>query len=92
MIAAYDFENVLISRAHSLYLQIGIQSGGIALVAYLIFFAALLVRLYQKRDDLLAAALFASILGYLLMGLTNDSSVTTTPIFFLLTALGLSLR
>ncbi len=88
---AYDFENVLISRAHSLYLQIGIQSGGIALVAYLIFFAALLVRLYQKRDDLLAAALFVSILGYFLMGLTNDSSVTTTPIFFLLTALGLSL-
>ncbi len=90
--AAYDFENVLISRAHSLYLQIGIQSGGIALVAYIIFFAMLLVRLCKKRDNPLAAALFASILGYFLMGLTNDSSVTTTPIFFLLTALGLSLR
>ena len=90
--AAYDFENVLISRAHSLYLQIGIQSGGIALVAYIIFFAMLIVRLCKKRDNPLAAALFASILGYFLMGLTNDSSVTTTPIFFLLTALGLSLR
>ena len=90
--AAYDFENVLISRAHSLYLQIGIQSGGIALVAYIIFFAMLLVRLCKKRDNPLAAALFASILGYFLMGLTNDSSVTTTPIFFLLNALGLSLR
>ncbi len=89
--AAYDFENVLISRAHSLYLQIGIQSGGIALVAYIIFFAMLLVRLCKKRDNPLAAALFVSILGYFLMGLTNDSSVTTTPIFFLLTALGLSL-
>lgn len=87
---ACGYENVLISRPHSLYLQIGIQSGGIALAAYLGFFVLLMLRLISRRDSPTVSGLIASLLGYLLMGITNDSSVTTSPVFYLIVSLALS--
>lgn len=88
--AAHGYEDVLVTRPHNMYLQTGVQSGIVALLCVLVFLMRLMRRLGAGRGGLQTAALFSSLLGYMLMGLTNDSSLTTTPVFCVLVAAALS--
>ena len=95
---AYDTAQMLVDKPHNLYLQIGIQQGGIALLAFLAMMGAYLVesfRLYALRKDYSAqeavgAALALSIIGYLGAGFFNDSIVSVAPIFWALFGVGIA--
>lgn len=94
----HDME--IITKPHCLYLQIAAQTGIPSLIAFLVFFGWYLVssiRLYWKREfssmiEKIGLAAMVSVLGYLIMGLTNDSCVTVAPIFFVITGLGLGIN
>lgn len=92
-------DNEIITKPHCMYLQIGVQTGVISLIALLTFFGWYLVnsfRLYWKHDysflSFIGIGIFASVVGYLILGLTNDSCVAVSPLFYALLGVGVGVN
>lgn len=85
------------SKAHCWYLNEWVENGFPAMLCLIGFYTLHLiqsVRLYRRADlkssdSLLGFGLFLGTLAYMFVALTNDSSITTAPPFWIL--LGLSL-
>ncbi|MDD7402625.1 MAG: O-antigen ligase family protein [Butyribacter sp.] len=90
----------IITRPHCMYLQIAVQTGVLSLIAFLTFFGWYIIsslKLYWKADyseflPKIGIAILASVIGYLILGLTNDSCITVSPIFFALAGMGLGIN
>lgn len=90
----------LISKPHCWYLQVGVQTGVLSLLALLVFYGMYFVqsiRLYSKKisDSYLAqvgVAVFVGTIGYMIAGLTNDSSITVAPVFWGVIGLGITVN
>lgn len=87
----------VITKPHSLYLQIAVQTGVFSLLCLLVFWGSCIRNLILsiKKDGrgelyALRTCLLLSIAGYLLMGLLNDSNPAVSPIFWALLGLGLA--
>lgn len=97
---AYDTTQMIVDKPHNLYLQIGIDEGGIALLAFLVMMFAYLIdsfRLYALRKEYdprqaVGAALALAIIGYLGAGFFNDSIVSVAPIFWALFGVGVAVN
>lgn len=93
--ARWGYKDLIITKPHSMYLQTAVQSGVLSLIMLLIFWGRFLIRAVKNPSkaprDMLVKAIAVGVLGYLLMGTVNDSSVGTAPVFCLLLGLGLSL-
>ncbi|MBO5197616.1 MAG: O-antigen ligase family protein [Lachnospiraceae bacterium] len=84
------------TKPHSMYLQIGVQTGLISLAAFLLFYlmyAFQSIRLYIRgRFDSFAAqagvGIFIGTVGYMLCGISNDSMLVVSPVFWTLLGLG----
>ncbi|MDE6568853.1 MAG: O-antigen ligase family protein [Lachnospiraceae bacterium] len=96
--SGHDVE--IVTRPHCMYLQIAAQTGIPSLIAFLVFFGWYFIRsfkLYWKQSydsymSKIGLAVMISIMGYLILGLTNDSSVVISPVFFVLTGMGLGIN
>ncbi len=96
--SGHDVE--VVTRPHCMYLQIATQTGIPSLIAFLIFFGWYFIRsfkLYWKQNydsymSKIGLAVMISIMGYLILGLTNDSCVVVSPVFFVLTGMGLGIN
>lgn len=96
----YGYGKQLISKPHCWYLQIGIQTGLVSLLAVLAFYAIYFVqsiRLYSKKieDSYLAQvgmAIFVGTIAYMVAGVTNDSSITVAPVFWGILGLGVTVN
>lgn len=94
---AYGMPNVLVDKPHNLYLQIGMNQGGVALLAFLILIMGYIIqclRLYAFRKeysqlDALGIGCMLAIIGYLGAGFFNDSIVSVAPIFWILLGTGM---
>lgn len=86
----------VVSKPHNMYLQIGIQNGCIALLAFLalyVIYAVRSLKLYWKRRERsrlsrMGAGFFVGITGYMLVGLVNDSMIVTAPLFWVVLGMG----
>lgn len=93
-------DNEIITRPHCMYLQIAVQTGVPSLIAFLTFFIWYIcssLKLYWKQDysELLpkiGVGILASVIGYMILGLTNDSCIAVSPIFFALAGMGLGIN
>lgn len=89
-----------ITKPHCMYLQIAVQTGVPSLIAFLIFFGWYILRslkLYWNADysgylPKLGLGVLASIISYLILGITNDSCVTVAPMFFVLAGMGMGIN
>lgn len=89
-----------ISTPHNMFLQIGINSGVISLIAFLAFFLIYFVdciKLYWKEnfDNYLSQvglALCLAVFGYMISGFLNDMMVCVTPVFFCLIGIGMAVN
>jgi len=94
------FSAQIMSKPHSLYLQVGVQDGVIALLGMLAFFVIYLfqsVRLYiaskfESFYEQAGVAVMLAVLGFAVMGISNDSSMTVSPIFWAIAGLGVYLN
>lgn len=92
--------NEIITKPHCMYLQVGVQTGVISLLALLIFFGWYLIDcllIYWKNSygnyaSFLGVGIMASTIGYLILSLTNDSCVAISPIFYTLIGIGLGIN
>lgn len=87
----------LVTKPHSLYLQIAVQYGVLALIAFLVFYGMYFVSSIKLYIKGIFNSYFAQIglgimvgtLSYMISGLTNDSCITVAPIFWALVGLGI---
>lgn len=89
-----------ISTPHNMYLQIGINSGVISLIAFLAFFVIYFVdciKLYWKDEfnhflPQAGIGICLAVFGYMLTGFLNDMMVCVAPVFWCLMGLGLAVN
>lgn len=78
------------TKAHNMYLQTALQSGFLSLVCLLIFWvwnlADSLKKLRSKKtkERWLYLGIFLAVLGFFVMGCTNDSNLAVSPLFWCL--------
>ena len=95
-----NFDNVLITRPHNLYLQIAVQTGCLSMLAVLAFYLMYLfgsVRLYWRSrfedySSQVGAAVLIGSLGYMASSIFNDSTITVAPVFWALMGVGLAMN
>ncbi|MDA3733223.1 O-antigen ligase family protein [Niameybacter massiliensis] len=95
---AYDTPNMVVDKPHNLYLQIAINEGVIALIAFLVLVGTYIVHAIQlygfKKGysviEILGSAVLLAIIGYLGAGMFNDSVVPVAPIFWILLGTGMA--
>ena len=93
--------NVIVDKPHNLYLQIAINQGGIALLAFLAIIVVYLVQCiklyafrayYYATSDAMGIGIMLAIIGYLGAGFFNDSIVSVAPIFWILLGTGFAVN
>ncbi len=92
----YGFDNQLITRPHNTYLQIGVQTGVLSMIAYILFYFLYFissVKLYWKGiyPDYfyrVGVSIFIGTISYMIAGLSNDSTITVAPVFWVLIGIG----
>ena len=90
------FGGMIITKPHDLYLQIGVQSGGLALLCFLgiaVFYVIQTFKLLWKRElkgetETFGAAISLGIIGYLVAGIFNDSCVALAPLYWVILGVG----
>ena len=90
------FGNMIITKPHNMFLQIGVQSGGLALLCFLgvaIFYIVQTFRLFWKKElsgeiETFGAAISLGIIGYLSAGIFNDSCIALAPIYWVMLGVG----
>lgn len=96
----YGYGDNFITKPHCLYLQIGVQTGVISLIAFLLFYLWYFIssiRLYIKHSfntflSQVGVGLLIGTFSYMVTGLTNDSSITTAPVFWMLLGTGIAVN
>lgn len=97
---AYDTPNMIVDKPHNLYLQIALNNGLIALIAFLgvmLIYIIDSLKLYSlkkeyKTSELFGAAISLGVIGYLLAGVFNDSVISVAPIFWILLGVGVAVN
>ncbi len=89
---------VIIGKPHNWYLQVALGSGVLSLVCLLVFFGWFIIksvllhlRFDQGERTQMAFAVLASVLGYLIISVLNDSVVSVSPILWMLCGFGVQL-
>ncbi len=96
----YGFDNQIVTRPHNLYLQIGIQSGLLSLIAFLIFYLIYFItsiKLYWNAEFKnyyckVGVSIFIGTVSYMIAGISNDSSITVAPVFWVLIGIGTAIN
>lgn len=94
----HGFANQIMTKPHSWYLQVGVQTGVLSLLCLFVFFgwyAVWSTRLYAFRKlstqtEAFGIAAFIGSIGYMISGISNDSMVVTAPVFWGMIALGIT--
>lgn len=95
-----NFREEVITKPHSLYLQIATQTGVPSLIAFIVFYIIYLVnciKLYLRKsiatyEVQIGIAVLAGTFGYMVACLTNDSTITVAPLFWALIGIGIGLN
>lgn len=98
--ASAGYQDMLITKPHSMYLQYGVQYGVVALVC---FFAVAVIYVIQAlklcwkaefkdKYSFLTLGFLMGIVGYGIMGISNDSCVALAPMAWVLLGIGFALN
>ena len=88
----------VLTKPHNLYLQIGVQTGVVSLIAFLVLYIMYFINsvriyikgIYNSYYAKIGLAVFVSTISYMFTGLTNDSSICTAPVFWSLLGIGIA--
>jgi hypothetical protein len=92
--------NMVVDKPHNLYLQMGLNSGLVALLAFISIMTIYLVdsfklyafKEYYEKPQIIGAVNTLAIVGYLFAGMFNDSVVSVAPIFWIVLGVGVALN
>ena len=94
------YDNMVLTKPHSLYLQIAVQSGVLSLICFLIFYLWYFVsglRIYFRQRlnnnlSIIGFAIMLGTLGYMISGLMNDSTITVAPLYWAMMGIGIGIN
>lgn len=94
------YGGMIITKPHNLFLQIGVNTGVISLIGFLLFFIIYFVWSFKlfiiKEPDSYMAHMGVGILcgntGYIISGIINDSTVCVAPIYWCLMGIGIAIN
>jgi hypothetical protein len=87
--------NLIIDKAHNMYLQLAVTHGVVALLAFLALIVAYFIRTVRSVSQLdsthklFSIAIFTGILSYCITGLFTDTTVSVSLIFWIFLGLGM---
>lgn len=96
----YGYMEQLLTKPHSLYLQVAVQTGVISLLAILAFYMMYFIRcikLYMNDTTnhklvSMGIAIFIGTISYMVSALTNDSSIAVAPVFWVMIGVGVAIN
>ena len=87
------------TKAHSMYLQSALQTGVLSVICLLIFFLHYMVTALRNRNtetnkekSIFRTGILLSVMGFLIMGLTNDSNLAVSPMFWCILGMGIAME
>jgi O-antigen ligase len=94
------FDSQFVSKPHNMYLQMGVQTGVLSLIAFLVFYGMYFIssiRLYIKGHfnsyfAQIGVGVFVGTFGYMITGIANDSTIAVAPMFWTLMGLGIAIN
>lgn len=94
------FNDTIFTRPHNFYLQMGIQTGVLSLIAFLVFYVIYFVgccrRYFVKKftglEQWFGFALFLCTIGFMASGFANDSLIVVSPVFYVLFGVGIGMN
>lgn len=98
MMKKNGFSGQIMTKPHSWYLQVAVQTGVLSLLCLLVFYgwyAIQSIRLYAFRKlssqaEAFGMAAFIGSIGFMISGISNDSMVVTSPVFWGVIGIGLT--
>jgi len=92
--------NQIVDKPHNMYLQIGIETGMVSLIALLSVFAMYLfdsLKLFFKREyktllDYTGVGTTTAVTAYLGAGIFNDQIISVAPLFYVIVGLGIAIN
>lgn len=95
-----SYEGTYVTRPHNMYLQSWVQTGLFSLLCQLVFYGIYFVqsiRIYHRKHQnslgwYIGYGIFLGTLGYMLIGMFNDSSITVAPLYWVLLGCGIALN
>lgn len=103
-VAKLQSENMhsTITRPHNMYMQMEIQYGLVALLCFLASVVLYIIncfKVYWKNDKgvdsgirILGISFMCGVIGYMICGIANDSTVTVAPIFWAFLGIGFAIN
>lgn len=89
------FNSLIVTKPHNLFLQVGVQSGILALICFILlplFYVVDSFKLLWKSEfndlEMFNLGITLGILGYLFAGIFNDSCVALAPLYWIFLGLG----
>lgn len=97
---AYDSATTIVDKPHNLYLQIALNEGVIALLAFLgiiLIYIVDSIKLYALKskfteNEIMGISVFLAVIGYLFAGIFNDSVISVAPIFWIVLGVGVAVN
>ena len=87
------------TKAHSMYLQSALQTGILSVICLLIFFLHYMVMALRNRKtetnkekSIFRTGILLSVMGFLIMGITNDSNLAVSPMFWCILGMGIAME
>ena len=101
-VARYNsgFGTTIFTRPHNFYLQMGVQTGVVSLIAFLVFYVMYFVsccrnyffKKFTKLEEWLGFSIFLATVGFIAVGLANDSLIVVSPMFYTLLGVGMAVN
>ena len=96
----FGYGDQLMTKPHNLYLQVGVQTGLLSLIAFLVFYGMYFISSlklyirgkYKSYYAQVGVAILIASISYMVLGLANDSSITVAPVFWGLIGLGVTVN
>lgn len=90
------WEGLMITKPHNMYIQTGVQTGVLSLIAFLVFYLWYFFssfKLYRGRKldtyaERIGGAIFLSSICFMIAGLVNDSTIGPSIVYWTLLGLG----
>jgi O-antigen ligase len=93
----YQTTNMVVDKAHNLYLQIILSTGVITLICFIVLIVTLLIRWFKRLklnefvfSDAYESALIVALISYFTAAFFNDSTVHVSPVFWVFFGVALS--
>ncbi len=92
--------DTIYTRPHNFYVQMGVQTGVVSLIAFLVFYIMYFVsccrnyffKKFTKVEEWLGFSIFLATVGFMAVGLANDSLIVVSPMFYTLLGVGMAVN